>query len=546
MPSTGRIANSRTREPPSRVFGLRRQPGRLALAVFRVPLVLYRRGWGSILGHTFLLLVHAGRTTGRPHSTVAMVLRFGPETGEAVVCSGVGTEHGLDSEPPRTPRPSGPDRAAVIRTRAALPHRTTRASPWPSTSATGTRAGCACSPGSWGGRIYRADKAVREFVRTRPFVSFTPVDPSHLDIDLACASRCWLAGVPESRCYCRCGSPTTGSIRGGSPWGSTPSGCCRASSTWRADEGGGAAAQRVCAACTAGRRDRLRLGAQRPALPGRGHRRHRHRASRPRLEAGRQAARGDERPHRTVGARRPVAAASPTTAATPRCRPGRCARSPMSRRPARGPAGAQARRHPALRRARPRARREGAALAAPPRADAEALFGGCHLTRPIADLLTAAGFTIAEVDVFYEEGAPKVARRGLPRRRRRSLEGCPDIRGRAHSLTEVREAQRGRNVVEFQWRCARGRAAGFVGRAAMVDRYTEWADWTGWADESADRRPRQGTGTDSAEGSLHVAKVRVAGSNPVVRVCSAVAVACPSSSRNSFAVAGLVPALRSC
>ena len=51
----------------------------------------------------------------------------------------------------------------------------------------------------------------------------------------------------------------------------------------------------------------------------------------------------------------------------------------------------------------------------------------------------------------------------------------------------------------------------------MVDRYTEWADWTGWADESADRRPRQGTGTDSADGSLHVAKVRVAGSNPVVR-----------------------------
>ena len=54
--------------------------------------------------------------------------------------------------------------------------------------------------------------------------------------------------------------------------------------------------------------------------------------------------------------------------------------------------------------------------------------------------------------------------------------------------------------------------------AAIVDRYTEWADWTGWADEQADRRPRQGTGTDSAENSLHVfAKVRVAGSNPVVR-----------------------------
>ena len=36
------------------------------------------------------------------------------------------------------------------------------------------------------------------------------------------------------------------------------------------------------------------------------------------------------------------------------------------------------------------------------------LFGGCHLTRPIAGLLTDAGFTISELDVFYEEGAPKI------------------------------------------------------------------------------------------------------------------------------------------
>lgn len=36
------------------------------------------------------------------------------------------------------------------------------------------------------------------------------------------------------------------------------------------------------------------------------------------------------------------------------------------------------------------------------------IFGGCHLDRPIVDLLTTAGFTIREVDVFYEEGTPKV------------------------------------------------------------------------------------------------------------------------------------------
>jgi ubiquinone/menaquinone biosynthesis C-methylase UbiE len=36
------------------------------------------------------------------------------------------------------------------------------------------------------------------------------------------------------------------------------------------------------------------------------------------------------------------------------------------------------------------------------------MFGGCHLTRPIAGLLTSAGFEITELDVFYEEGTPKV------------------------------------------------------------------------------------------------------------------------------------------
>ena len=34
--------------------------------------------------------------------------------------------------------------------------------------------------------------------------------------------------------------------------------------------------------------------------------------------------------------------------------------------------------------------------------------GGCHLTRPIVQTLTDAGFVIEDVDVFYEPGAPKV------------------------------------------------------------------------------------------------------------------------------------------
>ncbi|MFN2517868.1 MAG: class I SAM-dependent methyltransferase [Jatrophihabitantaceae bacterium] len=37
------------------------------------------------------------------------------------------------------------------------------------------------------------------------------------------------------------------------------------------------------------------------------------------------------------------------------------------------------------------------------------MLAGCHLTRPIVDLLRTAGFTITELDVFYEKGAPRFA-----------------------------------------------------------------------------------------------------------------------------------------
>ena len=36
------------------------------------------------------------------------------------------------------------------------------------------------------------------------------------------------------------------------------------------------------------------------------------------------------------------------------------------------------------------------------------LVGGCHLTRDVVALLTDAGFTITELDSFYEEGTPKI------------------------------------------------------------------------------------------------------------------------------------------
>jgi len=36
------------------------------------------------------------------------------------------------------------------------------------------------------------------------------------------------------------------------------------------------------------------------------------------------------------------------------------------------------------------------------------LFGGCHLTRAIDDLVTAAAFEVTELDTFFMEGSPKV------------------------------------------------------------------------------------------------------------------------------------------
>jgi SAM-dependent methyltransferase len=35
------------------------------------------------------------------------------------------------------------------------------------------------------------------------------------------------------------------------------------------------------------------------------------------------------------------------------------------------------------------------------------IFGGCHLTRPIPQLVKGAGFEITELDVFYDESAAK-------------------------------------------------------------------------------------------------------------------------------------------
>jgi deazaflavin-dependent oxidoreductase (nitroreductase family) len=55
-----------------------------------LPVVLYRVHLGFLLGHRFLVLVHAGRRTGRRHETPLEVIRYDPSTEEATVVAGWG------------------------------------------------------------------------------------------------------------------------------------------------------------------------------------------------------------------------------------------------------------------------------------------------------------------------------------------------------------------------------------------------------------------------------------------------------------------------
>jgi deazaflavin-dependent oxidoreductase (nitroreductase family) len=145
----------------------------VALAVFRLPLPLYRAGWGWLLGHTFLLLVHAGRRTGQPYAMTAMVLHHEPATGEVVICSGWGAatdwirnirarpalrvQVGRMSFTPRQRFLTGDESFAVaVDFRRRHPHRMR----------------FICRVLGWGD--LRSDAAVRDFVATHPFVAFRP------------------------------------------------------------------------------------------------------------------------------------------------------------------------------------------------------------------------------------------------------------------------------------------------------------------------------------------------------------------------------------
>jgi len=169
-------ATARNRQRSARpLLGLRRQPGRLALTAMRLPCPLYHHGLGWLLGHTFLLITHQGRKTGKRRETVAMALTYDRDSKETVVCSAWG---------PNT------EWIRNLRAHPALQIQTGRESYIPQQRFLTQDEAVAVAlefrhrhPGrlrlltsilGWGD--LSTETAVHELVRNRPFVSFRPAE----------------------------------------------------------------------------------------------------------------------------------------------------------------------------------------------------------------------------------------------------------------------------------------------------------------------------------------------------------------------------------
>ena len=139
----------------------------------RLPRPLYHRGWGWMLDHTFLLIAHQGRKTGKRRETVAMALQYDSVTREAVVCSAWGPnaewirnlrahpalqiQIGRQSYAPEQ-RFLSEDESVSVTTEFQRRHP--------------RRVRLFAAILGWDG--LSSEAAVREFVRTRPFVAFRP------------------------------------------------------------------------------------------------------------------------------------------------------------------------------------------------------------------------------------------------------------------------------------------------------------------------------------------------------------------------------------
>jgi len=137
----------------------------------RMPLLLYRRGWGWLLDHTFLLI---NAQAPRDGCDGAEVRPADPGGGGLL---GVGFEHRLDPQHPSAPGLSDPvgresytpeqrflseDESVTVAVEFRRRHP--------------MRSRILATTLGWGD--LGSEAAVREFVRSRPFVSFRPAHPS--------------------------------------------------------------------------------------------------------------------------------------------------------------------------------------------------------------------------------------------------------------------------------------------------------------------------------------------------------------------------------
>lgn len=65
-------------------------PRGLLRFIARLPILLYRWGFGSLLGSRFLLLNHQGRVSGKMRNVVLEVLRHDRDDGSYLICSAWG------------------------------------------------------------------------------------------------------------------------------------------------------------------------------------------------------------------------------------------------------------------------------------------------------------------------------------------------------------------------------------------------------------------------------------------------------------------------
>lgn len=150
-----------------------RPPGRLALALHRLPLPLYRHGGGWLLGRTFVLITHAGRKTGRRYQTLAMPLTYDPETREVVVCSAWGADAGwLRNIRARPALQVELGRERYVPERRFLTEDESVAAALEFRRRHPLRLRLAAAILGWGD--LGSEAALRDFVRGRPFVSFRP------------------------------------------------------------------------------------------------------------------------------------------------------------------------------------------------------------------------------------------------------------------------------------------------------------------------------------------------------------------------------------